>query len=135
MKDFQNRNHDDDDDRFWMESIRGGDEESFEFLFKKYYLPLTRFAWRHVGSKAIAEELVQELFTILWEQKGDWIATEVESLIYESIPNIRHIHVHYHPAEDERRDMSIDDILAETRKHVAAHESYYEYSGVNVSQR
>jgi cation diffusion facilitator family transporter len=57
-------------------------------------------------------------------KQGDRIATNLEMLIYESIPNIRHIHVHYHPAEDARRDMSIDDILAETRKHVAAHESF-----------
>lgn len=57
-------------------------------------------------------------------RQGDKIATKVELLIYESIPNIRHIHVHYHPAEDARRNMSIDDILAETRKHVAAHEIF-----------
>jgi len=60
----------------------------------------------------------------VWQ--GDQIATEVESLIYTSIPSIRHIHVHYHPAEDARRNMSIDDILAEARRHVAAHEIYYE---------
>lgn len=59
-------------------------------------------------------------------RQGDRIATDVESLIYQAIPNIRHIHVHYHPAEDARRNMSIDDILAETRKHVAAHEIFYE---------
>lgn len=59
-------------------------------------------------------------------RQGDRIATEVESLIYEAFPNIRHIHVHYHPAENARSNMSIDEILAETRKHVAAHESYYE---------
>ena len=59
-------------------------------------------------------------------REGDRIATNLELLIYESIPNVRHIHVHYHPAEDTRRDMSIDDILAETRKHVATHEIFYE---------
>lgn len=57
-------------------------------------------------------------------RQGDQIATRVESLIYESIPNIRHIHVHYHPAENERQNMSIDEILAETRKHVSAHETF-----------
>src|SRR5574339_381674 len=60
----------------------------------------------------------------VWQ--GDKIATDVESLIYESIPNVRNIHVYYHMAEDTRRDMSIDDILAETCKHVASHESFYE---------
>ena len=58
-------------------------------------------------------------------QQGDAIATSVESLLYEAIPNIRHIYVHYHPAQASCRDMSIDDILAETRKHVSAHESFY----------
>ncbi|HET9914034.1 MAG TPA: cation diffusion facilitator family transporter [Anaerolineales bacterium] len=58
--------------------------------------------------------------------QGDCIATRVESLIYESIPNVRHIHIHYHPAEDCRRNMSVDDILAEARRHVAAHELFYE---------
>jgi cation diffusion facilitator family transporter len=59
-------------------------------------------------------------------REGDRIATNVEGLLYEAIPSIRHIHVHYHPAEASRRDMSIDDILAETRKHVSAHESLSE---------
>src|SRR5689334_18534059 len=59
-------------------------------------------------------------------KQGDRIATKVETLLYESIPNIRHIHVHYHPAEDSRRGMSIDAILAEARKHVSEHESFEE---------
>ncbi len=61
-------------------------------------------------------------------RQGDRIATEVEALIYRSIANIGHVHVHYHPAEDHRRDMSIEAILAEARRHVAAHEMYYEDS-------
>ncbi|MGB8980253.1 MAG: cation diffusion facilitator family transporter [Anaerolineales bacterium] len=66
--------------------------------------------------------------------QGDRIATRVESLIYESIPNVRHVHVHYHPAEDGRRNMSIDDMLAETRKHVAAHDFFInEREGSSVS--
>lgn len=67
-------------------------------------------------------------------KQGDRIATNVELLIYESIPNVRHVHVHYHPAEDALRDLSIDDLLAETRKHVAEHESFVtELQGSNVS--
>lgn len=67
-------------------------------------------------------------------RQGDWIATKVESLIYEALPNIRHVHVHYHPAEDGRKNMSIDDILAETRKHVAAHDFFInESEGSSVS--
>ncbi len=57
-------------------------------------------------------------------QQGDKIATEVESLIYDSIPNMRHIHVHYHPADTSRKDMSIDEMLTETRKNISEHERY-----------
>jgi cation diffusion facilitator family transporter len=59
-------------------------------------------------------------------RQGDQIASKVEALIYESIPNIRHIHIHYHPTEDSLRGMSIEELLAETLKHVSAHESFIE---------
>jgi divalent metal cation (Fe/Co/Zn/Cd) transporter len=34
---------------------------------------------------------------------GDSIATKVEGLLCEAIPNLRRVHVHYHPAESSRR--------------------------------
>jgi cation diffusion facilitator family transporter len=49
---------------------------------------------------------------------GDSIATKVEALLYQSISNLRRVHVHYHPADNSRRDMSIDEILAEGRRQV-----------------
>lgn len=57
-------------------------------------------------------------------KQGDQIATDVESLIYGSIPNMRHIHVHYHPADKSRKNMSIDEMLTETRKNISEHEHY-----------
>ena len=54
--------------------------------------------------------------------KGDAIASRVERLLYESVPNLRRVHVHYHPADKEHRDMTIDEILAEGRKQVVEEE-------------
>ncbi|MGE5251699.1 MAG: cation diffusion facilitator family transporter [Bacteroidota bacterium] len=51
-------------------------------------------------------------------RQGDTIASGVELLLYQSVPNLRRVHVHYHPADKTRRDMSIDEILAEGRKQV-----------------
>ncbi|MEW6401227.1 MAG: cation diffusion facilitator family transporter [Chloroflexota bacterium] len=59
-------------------------------------------------------------------KQGDQIASEVEALIYKSVPNMRHIHVHYHPSDESMRDRSIDEILAETRKQVSRHGHLYE---------
>jgi len=56
----------------WLASIREGDDQAFEKLFHEYYLPLTRFAWRYTESKAIAEELVQDLFLEIWENRKTW---------------------------------------------------------------
>lgn len=86
MSDYHNHDF---DDREWIENIRKGDEESFEFLFKKYYLSLARFAWRYVGSKAIAEELIQELFTNLWEKREELDTKgSVRSYLYKSVRNL-----------------------------------------------
>lgn len=54
--------------------------------------------------------------------KGDAIASQVERLLYHSIPNLRRVHVHYHPADKQHRDMTIDEILAEGRKQVQEEE-------------
>lgn len=56
----------------WVARIREGDELAFEKLFFHYYLPLTRFAWRYTDSKAIAEDLVQDLLQEIWENRVEW---------------------------------------------------------------
>ena len=90
------------DDEFLIESIQNGDERAFEYLFKEYYLPLSRFAWRYVKSKAIAEELVQELFTILWEKRESWDTTgSIRSYLYISIRNLALNHLKHQEVKDK----------------------------------
>jgi cation diffusion facilitator family transporter len=50
--------------------------------------------------------------------QGDAVASQVERLLYQSIPNLQRVHVHYHPADKKHQDMTIDEILAEGRKQV-----------------
>ncbi len=56
----------------WIALIKKGDDHAFEKLFHEYYFPLTRFACRYTESIAIAEELVQDLFLEIWEQRETW---------------------------------------------------------------
>jgi cation diffusion facilitator family transporter len=51
--------------------------------------------------------------------EGDEIANKVEFLLCRVIPNVRRVHVHYHPAHKSRRNMSIEEILAESRRQVS----------------
>jgi cation diffusion facilitator family transporter len=48
--------------------------------------------------------------------EGNLIAHRVEALVCQGLSNISRVHVHYHPAKPE--PMTIDDILAESRKQV-----------------
>lgn len=51
---------------------RLGDAAAFEHLFQAYYEPLCAFAFRYVQSAAIAEDIVQDIFTQLWECRTTW---------------------------------------------------------------
>jgi len=55
-------------------------------------------------------------------KEGDRIATRVEKLIYDSIPSVLRVHVHYHPADKKRENMTIDEILSEGRQHLSPYQ-------------
>jgi divalent metal cation (Fe/Co/Zn/Cd) transporter len=57
--------------------------------------------------------------------QGDKIATSVEECIYNSIPNILRVHVHYHPADKQHENMTIDEILSEGRQHLSPYQPQY----------
>jgi len=59
--------------------------------------------------------------------EGDNIASRVEETLLASVPNVRRVHVHYHPAEVERANKTIDEILEPDRKYRSPyHPEYYE---------
>ena len=53
-----------------LEAARGGDEEAFLLIFDRYQDLLFRFAFRLLGTGAIAEDLVQECFLALLRGTG-----------------------------------------------------------------
>ncbi|HEY9196899.1 MAG TPA: RNA polymerase sigma-70 factor [Mucilaginibacter sp.] len=65
-----------------------GDAEAFEVLFKLHYTRLTLFANRFVNGLSVAEELVADVFTDLWE-RGHEVAfsTSVSSYLYKMVQN------------------------------------------------
>ena len=52
--------------------VREGDERAFEALFRMHYDGLCGFAIRYVRERALAEELVQDLFAALWARRATW---------------------------------------------------------------
>jgi RNA polymerase sigma-70 factor (ECF subfamily) len=56
-------------DREWARRIRGGEQDACAEVFRAYSESLYKFIYGYVRSVAIAEELVQEVFLKLWEQR------------------------------------------------------------------
>ncbi len=52
--------------------VRAGDEAAFEAMFLEYYRPLYAFVNGYVRSRALAEELVQELLMNVWLHRERW---------------------------------------------------------------
>ena len=57
----------------WTERIRSGNEAAFEALFRTFAPGLCAVAARYVQSRAVAEELVQDLFFDLWTRRADLV--------------------------------------------------------------
>ena len=57
--------------------------------------------------------------------QGDRIATGVEDIIYNSITNVMRVHTHYHPADRDHENMTIEEILTEARQHLSPYQPEY----------
>jgi cation diffusion facilitator family transporter len=54
--------------------------------------------------------------------EGDSIASRVEERLIRTIPNVRRVHVHYHPAVQDHAGLSIDEILAASKEQNPPHQ-------------
>jgi RNA polymerase sigma-70 factor (ECF subfamily) len=73
---------------FLVEEIRKGSTNSFNKLFSDYYKNLCLFAYTYVKDTDIAEEIVQEIFITIWEQrKTIIIKTSTRAFLYTSVKN------------------------------------------------
>ncbi len=60
----------------WAERLRAGDERTFEALFRAFTPGLVALVMRYVRSRAVAEELVQELFLWLWSRRSTLVVRQ-----------------------------------------------------------
>ncbi|HOU95477.1 MAG TPA: RNA polymerase sigma-70 factor [Bacteroidales bacterium] len=71
-----------------ISKIRQGDIKSFETLFRSYYISLVRYAGTLIKDKNTAEEIVQELFTKIWDERENLkIKSSVPGYLFKSVHN------------------------------------------------
>jgi RNA polymerase sigma-70 factor (ECF subfamily) len=75
------------DERALILSLQAGDEAAFRQLFASYYSPLCEYTSRYTGDED-AEDIVQELFVHLWEQREDIvIVSSLKAYLFAAVRN------------------------------------------------
>lgn len=65
-----------------------GEEETYIFLFKEYYISLCSYSRRYVGRKDISEEIVSDTFLRIWENRDTiTIITSVKAYLFHAVYN------------------------------------------------
>ena len=65
-----------------------GDEETYIFLFREYYVSLCAYSRRYVGRKDIAEDIVSDTFLKIWERRKRLeINTSIKAYLFHAVCN------------------------------------------------
>ena len=77
------------DENNLAESLRRGEEDAFDHLFRLWYQPLCRYACRLAdGDMDEAEDLVQQSFAKLWEQRSRIdVSWSLKAYLYKAVHN------------------------------------------------
>ncbi|WP_234572929.1 RNA polymerase sigma factor [Rhodohalobacter sp. 614A] len=85
-----------------IEKIQEGDEYAFEIVFLKYHEPLCRYIWKFVRSRVLAEGIVQEVFTDVWNDRENLNSSgHLRGLLYEMARNKALDHIKHQKIVDQ----------------------------------
>jgi len=71
-----------------LKAIRKGNIQEYELMFREYYQPLLLYAKSIIKSEPNAEEIVQDIFFFLWENKKKLkIHTSFSAYLYKAVHN------------------------------------------------
>jgi RNA polymerase sigma-70 factor (ECF subfamily) len=99
----------------WVARIRAGDAAAFEAMFRRYYEPLLRFALTYLPVRETAEDLVQDVFYRIWEQRERWaVRTTLAAYLYGAVRNRALDYVRHQLVEQqwEERALLARDVTA-----------------------
>lgn len=71
-----------------FKKIKEGDIVAFEHIFRSYYSPLYLYAVSITGRSDVSEEIIQDLFYLLWRDRESLqIFTSVKAYLYGAVRN------------------------------------------------
>lgn len=83
-------------EKILIEGLKEGNTKIYDYIFSYFYSGLVAFAIKYVDSKDIAEDVVQEFFLKLWNDREKFsINQSLKSYLFSSIKN-RCFDIHRH---------------------------------------
>ncbi len=74
-------------DKQIIRKIKKGDIKAFELLFKQNYKDLCSYAFYYLKNTEDAEEIVQDIFFIIWKKREELNIKSIKSYLYQSVKN------------------------------------------------
>ncbi len=90
-----------------VQRIRGGDVAAFEQLFRELHAPLCEVVDSYVRSQSAAEEIVQDLFFVVWVKRDRLRAGSIRGYLFASARN-RALHHLRHQSVVRRWSLQAD---------------------------
>lgn len=93
----------------WIREIKNDKKEGFEALYRFYYPKLSQFAFRYVKSKAVAEDVVHNVFHNVWKNRNGLKENgKLQGYLYTAVRNesLKHLNKHKRDAFAELDDLS-----------------------------
>jgi RNA polymerase sigma-70 factor (ECF subfamily) len=108
------------DDAILLKLLKAGDGAAFEEIYFRYSEPVFLAAMKKVRSKAIAEELVQNLFISLWAKRETIQIQQLQSYLqtairYQVIDYIRSKIIRERYYQLAKEQMNVQENLSESR--------------------
>lgn len=69
----------------WVSAIRSGDEEAFAQVYDHYWRTLLALSYQYTKDKALAEEIVQDVFVSLWQRRTDLVIDSLSAYLATAI--------------------------------------------------
>jgi len=75
-------------EKILVEKLKKSDKSAFSVIFTNYYADLVRFSFRFTKNPDVSEELVQDVFVKLWENRSKlFIQSSIKSYLLKSVQN------------------------------------------------
>lgn len=89
-------------ERTILNNLQTGDEKAFEYIFQSYFRRLFNYAHDLLHSNFVAEEIVADVFTKLWENRTQiHVETSIKAYLFRAVYNQCVSHVRQNKVEDK----------------------------------